>query len=365
MNGELFLTGVTGYIGSSLLRKWLDETEMAINLLVRSRRELSPEDRVQAVLGELYGDDPPEKSRERIRIFEGDVAEEKLALSDEEYNDLKTRVTRVIHCAAAARFDLDIDDARRINVGGTSNMLDLALACPSLDKFDYIGTAYVCGKRSGTILENELDEGQKHRNTYERSKMEAEKVVRDHFDRLPLTIMRPSIVICDSKTGRASDFNGFYRALRLYWRGLVKMLPGDPDCRMDLVPVDYVTDAIFTLSRYGNSAGCCYHLTAGEDRSASLAEIRELAAEHFEREPFTIVPPDDFLAWLSGMDRELTDDEKRITDELKLYMPYLNTSMSFDSSASVEDSGMDPPPVGEYFGAMASFIMERESRLSS
>ena len=362
MNGTLFLTGGTGYIGSSLLKKWLDDTGMEIDLLVRSRREKSPGDRMQDVLEDLYPGTDTGSLAERIRVHEGDIALERLGLDEGDYNDLVSRTTRIIHCAAAARFDLDIEDARGINVGGTRNMLELAHACGSLDKFDYIGTAYVSGIRDGLILEDELDVGQEHRNTYERSKLEAEKFVREHFGELPITIMRPSIVICDSMTGRASDFNGFYRALRLYWHGLVKIFPGNPSCRMDLVPVDYVTDAIFALSGSETSTGNCYHITAGADRAASLAEIRDLAAEHFGREPFTIIPPDDFLAWMAGMEHELTDDEKRITDELKLYMPYLNTEMSFDNSGAVRDAGLEPPPVGEYFGTMARFIMEREPR---
>ena len=362
MNGELFLTGVTGYIGSSLLKKWLDDTEMAINLLVRSRRDRSPVDRVRAVLEELYPDADTDPFSEKIRVFEGDIAQDKLGLEEKDHNDLAARTNRIVHCAAAARFDLDIEDARGVNVGGTLNMLDLARGCAGLEKFDYIGTAYVSGRRDGLILEDELDTGQEHRNTYERSKMEAEKLVRESFGELPVTIMRPSIVICDSRTGRASDFNGFYRALRLYWHGLVKVLPGDPSCRMDLVPVDYVTDAIFALSGSETSTGNCYHLTAGTNRAASLAEIRDLAAEHFGREPFTIIPPDDFLAWFSSMESELTDDEKRITGELKLYMPYMSTEMSFDNSGAVRDTGLEPPPVSGYFGTMAQYIMEREPR---
>lgn len=362
MNGTLFLTGVTGYIGSSLLKKWLDDTDMEIDLLVRSRRDRSPGERVLAVLEELYSGADSKALMDRIRVHEGDVALENLGFDEETYSDISSRTTRIIHCAAAARFDLDIEVARKVNVGGTRNMLALARACGSLDKFDYIGTAYVSGMRDGLILEDKLDTGQEHRNTYERSKMEAEKIVRGHFGELPITVMRPSIVICDSKTGRASDFNGFYRALRLYWHGLMKMLPGDPACRIDLVPVDYVTDAIFALSGSEAGIGRGYHLTAGADRAATLADIKELAAEHFGLEPFAIIPPEHFLAGLAARESELTDDEKRIADELKLYMPYLSTKMSFDSSGAVKDTGLEPPPVGEYFGTMARYIMKREPR---
>jgi len=140
------------------------------------------------------------------------------------------------------------------------------------------------------------------------------------------------------------------------------MLPGDPLCGIDLVPVDYVTDAIFTLSGNEASVGRGYHLTAGADRAATLAGIRDLAAGHFGLEPFEIIPPEHFLAGLAARESVLTEDEKRIADELKLYMPYLSTKMSFDNSGAVRDAGLEPPPVGEYFGTMARYIMEREPR---
>jgi long-chain acyl-CoA synthetase len=360
MNGTLFMTGVTGYIGSSLLKKYMDDTEMELDLLVRGRRGRTPGERLGDLLEELYPDADTKALMERVRMFEGDIAVERLGISEAEYADLASRTTRIVHCAAAARFDLDLEDARRINVGGTGNMLELARRCGSLEKFDYIGTAYVCGKREGIILEDELDTGQEHRNTYERSKMEAEKMVRRSFGELPLTVMRPSIVICDSKTGRASDFNGFYRALRLYWHGLARMMPGDPSCAMDLVPVDYVTDAIFALSQNGSSPGNCYHLTAGAGSAATLAGIRDLAARHFGREPFTIIPPADFLAGLEMMRERMNEDEARIAEEMRLYMPYLETKMSFDNSGAVRDCGLEAPAVEDYFGVMARYIMERE-----
>jgi hypothetical protein len=73
MNGTLFLTGVTGYIGSSLLKKYLDDTDMKMNLLVRSRRDRNPADRLQAVLEELYPGSDPETFADRLMVLEGDI----------------------------------------------------------------------------------------------------------------------------------------------------------------------------------------------------------------------------------------------------------------------------------------------------
>ncbi len=199
---------------------------------------------------------------------------------------------------------------------GADCHLDFAAACGGLRKIDYIGTAYVAGRRKGVIRETELDEEQEHNNTYEGSKLEAEKLVRESMEELPVTILRPSIVICDSRMGRASSFNGFYRALRLYWLGLMKMIPGYPSSLMDLVPVDYVTDAVFYISGNASSTGRCYCLTAGLDNATTLEEISDLAGHHLAGE------------------------------------------LRFDNSNTMRYTGFEVPGVRSYFGKMAEYIMK-------
>lgn len=360
MAGEIFLTGATGYIGASLLQKWLMSTDAVFNLLVRSKRGMEPTERVSGVLSELFSDTEASRFINRIRVMRGDVSLERFGLEEQEYRDLATRTSRIIHCAAAARFDLEITEARRVNVGGTRNILDFAGECLSLEKIDYIGTAYVAGRRTGTVTENELDEGQGHNNTYEESKFEAEKLVRESFGELPLTILRPSIVICDSRTGRASDFNGFYRALRMYWHGLLKILPGDPSTPMDLVPVDYVTDAAYTISHCADSIGECYHLAAGPDNPTTLDEVSELASRYFKKEKFAIMPPEEFNAYVSSRWDRLSEVERGMLEEIQLYMPYLAGGLLFDDSNTRRDTGFAAPPVRDYFEKIAQYIMAHE-----
>jgi thioester reductase-like protein len=360
MTGELFLTGATGYIGSSLLQTWLTDTGGTLNLLVRGKRDVNPKDRISLVLMELFPDTDPERFADRIRIVAGDVAEERFGLEEREYRDLAERTSHIIHCAAAARFDLEIEKARRINVGGTRNILDFARECGSIEKIDYIGTAYVAGRREGIVTEDELDVGQEHRNTYEASKFEAEKLVRESFGELPVSILRPSIVICDSRTGRASDFNGFYRALRMYWHGMLKFLPGNPASPLDLVPVDYVTEAAYAISNVQGSTGECYHLTAGPANPATLGEIAELAGRYFKREPFAVVPPEEFAASVSKMWDRLSEAERGMIGEIQLYLPYLTGGLLFDDSHTRRDTGLVAPPVRDYFEKITAYIMEHE-----
>ena len=358
MTETVFLTGATGYIGASLLRKWLDCSDARLVLLVRGKHGEHPRKRIEDALGRLYGEADAARFSARIEVADGDVSLDRFGLEERLYRDLASRVSHVIHCAAAARFDLELDDARRTNVGGTRAILDFGRACGALRRIDYIGTAYVAGTRRGVIREDELDEGQEHNNTYERSKMEAEKLVRESMRELPVAVLRPSIVICDSRTGRASSFNGFYRALRMYWLGALKVLPGNPSSAMDLVPVDYVTEAVHSISNNPGGAGGCYHLAAGSNGATSLAEISELASRHFGKERFAIIPPGEFAAYVSKMQDRFGEKERDMLREIALYMPYLTGGLGFDNSNAVRATGLEAPPVRSYFGKMAEYIVK-------
>jgi len=356
MSGELLLTGATGYIGQALLWKWLLSTNVKCNLLVRSRQSASSRSRIEAALRESGGDLLP--WLKRIEVFDADVSQEKFGLSPADYETLTGRITHIIHCAAAARFDLELEEARRTNVGGVQHILSFAAQCRNLTKLDYIGTAYVCGLRHGLIKESELDTGQQHRNTYERSKFEAEGVVRERMTRLPISILRPSIVICDSRTGYASNHNGFYRALRLYLKGGLTMLPGYSESLLDLVPVDYVADACFAISRNPATMGKCYHLTAGSDNATTLGEIQELASRYSGKAKFALIPPSEFLAMIARMEATLPEENLKAVKEMELYMPYLLCELQFDSTNTIGDTGMRPPAVCNYFDKFVQRILD-------
>ncbi|MDD4856766.1 MAG: SDR family oxidoreductase [Candidatus Krumholzibacteria bacterium] len=356
MNETVFLTGATGYIGTSLLQKWLESSDARLVLLVRGKHGENPGKRIEDSLAKLYPGGDERRFSARIEVVEGDVSFERFGLDESRYGDLVSRVSHIIHCAAAARFDLELDEARRNNLGGTRNILDFGKACGALRRVDYIGTAYVAGKRTGVIREDELDQGQEHNNTYEQSKMEAEELVRESMRELPIAILRPSIVICDSRTGRASSFNGFSRAMRMYSLGLLKAVPGNPSSTMDLVPVDFVTEAVHLISSNPASVGGCYHLTAGPNNAVSLMEISELASRHFGRERFAIVPPEEFIERVSKMRSALGEKEIGMLNEIMLYMPFITGELAFDNSNAMKVTGLEAPPVRSYFGKMAEYI---------
>lgn len=190
MARELLITGASGFLGRSLTRALLAESDDTLHLLVRS-------DHSQAVLKrDLEGDS------NRVNFVRGDITRPNCGLSSEHLALLRKRVDEVWHLAASTTFD---DNKRAeieaTNIGGTQQAIGLAKCFNRLDRFYYMSTAYVCGKQNGVIAEDQIDDRAGFKNVYERTKWECEKIVR--ASGLPFTIIRPSILIGDSRTGRS------------------------------------------------------------------------------------------------------------------------------------------------------------------
>ena len=165
-------------------------------------------------------------------------------------------------------------------------MLDFAGAVPGLQRVTYVSTAYVAGDRRGTAYEDDRETGA-FRNSYERSKHEAEALVRSST--LPWTIARPSIVVGESTTGWTASFNVLYGPLRAFDAGAYPLLPARRRSPVDVVSVDYVADAVAALAHHPEAAGGTFHLTAGAQTS-SVGEIMKMATGRFDRPAPRLVP---------------------------------------------------------------------------
>ena len=187
-----------------------------------------------------------------------------LGLPGPDYKALAAEVTAIHHTAAVYYLGAKRELVERVNVDGTRTMLELAGDCARLRRFVHWSTAQVSGSRSGVILEEELDCGQRFRNVYEETKFRAERMVRDAARRLPVTILRPGIIVGDSKTGEIDKFDGPYYLLVLIVSSPIDVhlpLPGRGSSPLNLVPIDFVVDAATALSRDPRAVGGTFHLT--------------------------------------------------------------------------------------------------------
>ena len=248
MSGSILLTGATGAVGGPLIRALLERGAGRIYALTHAAPLSEHDPRVRAVAGDV-------------------TAGEMLGLG--RAHELAAEVTAIVHAAADTRFDAPLDTARRTNTLGARNVLAFAARCTRLERLIAVSTTHVAGKRTGAILEDELDHDAGFVNAYEASKFEAEQLWRDAAGRLPIAVCRLSTVIGDSRTGEIARPGALHRAVRLMYASLAPMVPGGEDSPVDLIALDYAAAAIAWLATDGFAAGATWHVSAGDDTIAA------------------------------------------------------------------------------------------------
>ncbi|MBS1123691.1 MAG: oxidoreductase, short-chain dehydrogenase/reductase family, partial [Deltaproteobacteria bacterium] len=223
--------------------------------------------------------------RERAEVLVGDVCDMDLGLSSVEYRALSKELTWIHHLAGIYFMGIDETTARRVNVSGTRTVLDLARDAARLQRVVHWSTAMVSGDRKGTFYEEDLEAGQKFHNGYERTKYEAEKLVRAAMRRLPITVLRPGIIVGDSKTGEIDKLDGPYYLMVLIATnasGLRLPLLGRGDAPLHLVPIDYVIDAAWHIGRAETAAGKTFHIV--DPSPLTARQVFDGVAEHANTE---------------------------------------------------------------------------------
>jgi long-chain acyl-CoA synthetase len=246
-------------------------------------------------------------------------------------------------------------------------MLELAGRCErrgGLRLFLYVSTTYVAGMHDGLFRDDDLDVGQGFRNSYERSKLEAEQLVRDHADRLPVRIVRPSIVVGESRSGWTPAFNVLYYPLKLFARGVnPPIVPARADTPIDAVPVDYVADSIYALSERDGPSGETYQLVAGPNAS-DVRELLGTAARRFERRPPTLIPLPLYMRTLHPvLSRAYRGKRKVQLQKGAEFLPYFSMRQSFDGGrahAALEPLGLTAPPLRDYFSRLLDYAVAAE-----
>jgi len=279
----ILFTGFPGFIGMRLLPRILELKPHARTLCLVQEKFLEAARQAAETLTGTH-----RHARGRIDLVVGDITVRGLGIEAGRARELRKSLKEAYHLAAVYDLTVSREVGRRINVEGTKNVLEFLEEAKSFERLHYVSTAYVSGTARGVYRETDLDVGQGFKNHYEETKFQAEvEVARS---RVPRTIYRPGVVVGDSKTGETAKFDGPYFVLRamerLPSRGLFVRL-GRGFGTVNVVPIDFVVEALARLSSVPTSLGKTYHLT--DPKPHSPVEIAEMFAQAIGKK-FAYVP---------------------------------------------------------------------------
>ena len=294
---------------------------------------------------------------QRARVLVGDVASMHLGLSTGESRELAQGCTDVIHAAEWSHLGADRALLERVNVEGTRAVVELAQDCRKLRRLTHFSTVFVSGDRAGVIAEDELSAGQAFRNAYEETRFEAEILVRRAMGQLPCTVLRPSIVVGDSKTGEIDRFEGPYTIAILLVTSPLAVplpLPGDGVAPLNVVPIDFVVTAAARIHHDPRAVGRTFHIV--DPNPSSSRRVYELVAQREGKKLPRLslgYKLTDALLKLPGLER--------LTREQRMAIAYVN-HLSFYSSRNtlelLDGTGIRCPPIESYLDKLIDYARE-------
>ena len=248
-----FVTGATGFIGKRLVKKLLERKGSTVSFLIRQESL----DKV-AELRSYWG-----VSAARAVPVTGDLRARKLGVAADDIKKLKGQVDHFFHLAAVYDLGADTDSQIAVNVDGTRHTVEMAQAIGA-KHFHHVSSIAAAGLYEGVFREDMFDEAEGLDHPYFMTKHESEKIVRIDC-KMPWTVYRPAMVVGDSQTGEMDKIDGPYYFFKLIQRMRQILPPWMPSVgleggRINIVPVDFVVDAVHVISHQKDTAGRCFHL---------------------------------------------------------------------------------------------------------
>lgn len=346
----LFITGFPGFIANRLLER-LAHRDCDFILLVQPSLATLAAAEIERVC-ELTG-----RTLAEFRIVKGDISEPGLALKADDRELVAQRSTRIFHLAAIYDLAVPREPALRVNANGTRNVLALARSIRDLRQFHYVSTCYVAGKREGVILETELRHDAGYRNFYEESKYLAEREVELTKHDLPITIHRPAVVCGHSQTGETGKYDGVYYLIHylLRWPSVLSLINiGNHEVSLNLVPVDFVVDAMAALALDGRAIGKTLQLADPAPLTTNQL-FNSIAQSVDGRRSRITAPPSLVYRFL------MLPPSPKITGLPHHAVPYFFVKQLYDTTQAQEllaPHGIKCPPFAEYVDRIVEFARQ-------
>ncbi len=252
-----FFTGASGFIGKRLVKKILARKGTVVHFLARDD---SPEK--LAKLYDYWGVD-----RTRAIAIKGDIAEAGLAVKAADRKKLEGKIKHFYHLAAIYDLKADAESQISVNVEGTRNVVNFANSIKA-GCLHHVSSIAAAGMYEGQFREDMFEEADGLDHPYFSTKHDSEGIVRKEAT-VPFRIYRPGLVVGDSKTGEMDKIDGPYYFFKLIQR-LRELLPswvptvGIEGGRINIVPVDFVVEAMDHISHLAKTKGNCFHLVDPE-----------------------------------------------------------------------------------------------------
>ncbi len=347
----IFFTGFPGFLGSELLPRVLERSsESRAICLCQSKFLPLARERLTNIEAEYPA------LRGRVELTMGDITQPHLGLT----NSVRwhSEVREIFHLAAIYDLSVPRDVGMRVNVNGTQNVLDFAEGARSLRRLHYVSTCYVSGRYAGRFAEEDLQKGQTFNNFYEETKYLAEVEVQARLrDGLPTTIYRPSVVIGDSRTGATQKYDGPYYVIRWLLRqrrvAFLPVMGKTKQTQVNLVPRDYVVNAILYLSQREVSVGRVYQLADPHPLTADqLVDVLARATQRtVVRVPCPLKLATFAIDYIPGVYRLM-----QIPSSAVRYFVHPTVYGCENALADLDGSGVAVPPFATYVDRMVEFV---------
>lgn len=344
------LTGATGLIGGELCRL-LVANGWGVIVLVRGDAAILGNDGSNIAVS-IYAGLAPAVGE--VLCQTGDITQPRCMLDHATANELEAQVDLIIHCAASTAFNATDAHYHQTNVAGTANVLALGGSKPFL----HVSTAYVCGQRDGPIAEAACGPDTLFTNGYEQSKAAAEALVAQSGR--SWLIARPSIVVGRASDGHIRRFDSIYGTFKLLAEGRISAIPATADASLNLVPVNFVAEALVKLAAGKDNFSCEFvHICAGTPLPLTgLAEaIRAYPALRAPR----LVEPRDF-----DLDHLPKTERRWFENVLRYYLPYFQRAPEFSNDNITRLTGLQCPAIDQLtlrrligFTIVADFVNSR------
>ncbi len=232
----ILITGSTGYLGFKVTQKLLNEkripaTDLILWLHAKNNDEFTAK---QVSLLQRLG-----PIATGIKFAEGSLQSETPFASVD-----ASKIHTIIHSAALTAFNIDEQAANSVNIEGSRKVFDFASRCENLVNLVQVSTLYASGMKTGSIAEEFLDSTPGFANHYERSKWTAETILRDQYHQLPWQILRVATILCDDDDGNVIQQNAVHNTLKLFYYGLISLLPGREETPLYLITGEFAANAV-------------------------------------------------------------------------------------------------------------------------